>query len=411
VRRGLLHGCESETGPGGWENPWPHDPAGLAVSNDGTRIAVARRDDYRHPNRLSRNWDVQVFSAETGREIRALSFYPRRYYFTVALAFSPDGATLAAAPGDLYSQIRLWDLQTGEPRVPQQGHEGGIRNLVFSRDGERIATTDLKSVRVWDVGTGKQTNHILRSEQSEAMGLSRDDEVVVIGEDDQELMWCNLNNGTATRKPTAPLADIWRIAVSPDGNMVAVADEDEGFAILFDKGHPVEILEEHWGRVNGLAFSSDGETLVSGSDDRTVVVWDTKTFRPRRLLEGPTEGIQEVSVSGDGRFVAATARDNPSYVWDAATGELLHQVDGTHIVISPDGRIMAAGVSEGVARHQNRFAIALWDLASGKELLRLRGFDNWLGRLAFSPDGTILASAHGNHALLWDIAELGRQQP
>jgi WD40 repeat protein len=163
----------------------------------------------------------------------------------------------------------------------------------------------------------------------------------------------------------------------------------------------------HWGHIHCVAFSADGKTLASGGWDRTVRVWDIKTGRQLQQFVGnPDSPIDAIALSPDGKKFAAGNGDGGLRLWDRATGKLLHRLVGHKreiktLIFSADGKVLAS-MDEATAR--------LWDVASGKELRLLADF---AGRQlvcvgAFSADLRFLAVGWSDEAVeLWD-ARKGR---
>jgi hypothetical protein len=135
------------------------------------------------------------------------------------------------------------------------------------------------------------------------------------------------NRGVARHAITSEF-DPTRLAVSPDGRLAAVADHNlnndsagaytlKGTIYLFDldDGRKLGTLRGHDQRVLGLGFSRDGRTLATGSDDRTVRVWELATRKERCSFRaaGP---VRSVSLSPAGRLAASSSPDAPVYVWD-----------------------------------------------------------------------------------------------
>jgi WD40 repeat protein len=159
----------------------------------------------------------------------------------------------------------------------------------------------------------------------------------------------------------------------------------------------------HAMRVDGIAFSPDGQLLASGSADNTIKLWDTASKREVRTLAGHNGGIKAVAFRPDGQWLASGAIDGNIKFWDVATGKEMRNLSGngsvTTVAFSPDGRWFAAGNMERV--------IKLWDLK--REPITLTGHSGFITSIAFSGDGRWLASGSADKTVkIWD-AETGRE--
>ncbi len=192
----------------------------------------------------------------------------------------------------------------------------------------------------------------------------------------------------------------WRLNPSPDAR----------YAMLAAASRPgVGILLGHTAPITSVAFSPDGTTIASGSDDHTARLWNVATAReygtPMTCRFG---AVTSVSFSPDGKILATGSDDNTVRLWNVASGRQIGPPLASHfgrvhlVAFSPDGKILATGHEDG----RENGAVRLWDVATRRQIGRaLTGPAGSLWSLAFSPDGKILATGHDDGtARLWDVA-------
>jgi WD40 repeat protein len=153
-----------------------------------------------------------------------------------------------------------------------------------------------------------------------------------------------------------------------------------------DLPHPalIRALSGHTSSVKAVVISRDGGTIISGSDDNTVRVWDAETGELRHNLEGHLGSVNAVAISRDGSTIVSGSDDNTVRVWDAESGELRHNLEGhtlgpvSAVAISRDGGTIISSAVESTVR--------VWDAKSGELRYNLEGLTNWVSTLAISRD-------------------------
>ncbi|MCY4569966.1 MAG: WD40 repeat domain-containing protein [Candidatus Poribacteria bacterium] len=353
----------------------------IHFSPDGSRLAV------------SSSIGIWFYDSQTGKELGLLTYTDGIRPF--AFAYSPDGNTIANAgtkqmtvlTGRIESRlpsisgniVQMRDVTTGEKRTTVSTQTQSVASIVYAPDGNTIATARKRdnTVYLWDPATGK-------------------------------------SKGTLER---VGKGSVQSFVYSPDGNTIATAGGwTDNVVQLWDAqtGAHKTTLTGHTKRVNSVAYSPDGNIIVSGSTDGTVRLWDIITGKQKAVLNHTSwmnyllpwlnPPVNAVAYSPNGNTVAAASEDSKLRLWDTRTTQLKFTLTGhtgpvNAVVYSPDRKTIAT------AGGWNDNTVRLWDAVTGETRAVLTGYIH-ISSVAYSPDGKTIATSgdYRSDALqLWDV--------
>jgi WD40 repeat protein len=366
------HAWEAATGrpADGLKLPEGYHYAQPAVAPDGRNLVFAQSLSVVGADGRVRVWDLRA-----GKLLHTLP---------VAGAvgpFAPDGRSFLTNNGTL----QRWDLATGRRLLPDtaaRGHRLEVARVAYSPDGRLLGSASHDgSVRLWEVATARPL-HVLSGYGWGASDLqfTADGQYLVSADSGGNLRVWDVGAGREAR--TIPLSDaksgekkphVSRLAVTPDGRTAFVLGYDP----------------------NGGGLGLEG----------TLTGWDLASGRrTTRAAAGPTDGLYS-AFAPDGRSLASRG-----LLIDTATGKERVRLEGAghfaHYAFSPDGRLLAGLVtrteSDGTRFSTKAEGTQVWEVATGRAGRRLR--TDWVGQLAFTPDGRYLATADLDGLRLWELA-------
>ncbi|RKU10390.1 hypothetical protein C6503_19965 [Candidatus Poribacteria bacterium] len=306
------------------------------------------------------------------------------------LAFTHDGKTLAS--GDTSGKIQLWDLNTGSTLTPLTSSAGKpIDGLAFGTDDTTLTSESDGNIETWDVATGKQV-----------------DTYTIPGASGSSRIRTTISFKTTFVQYLSGVA-----ALTPSGGKLAVfrdfqhGKRNEKLTVWdIASGEPLcTITDVSWQDII-LAFASDGKTFAT-SGEKTTYLWNTYTGEQIVTLNIPA---YSGAFAPDSKTLAIGEKNNNKSIslWNLARQERIATLKGHEYMIyqlafSPDGTILASGDAGGVIR--------LWELPIGKHLTTFKSPAGYINKLAFAPDGKTLASTNGGSnfrspvgtILLWNV--------
>ena len=403
----------------------------VKFSPDGKLLAVGSADN------TATLWDVAN---------KAIRFTFEHKDAVRVVLFSPDGGRLATAGMDAIT--KLWDVETGKqlrsfahPDYHKSitfpsGHtmpynEGGIRCIAFSPDGKLLATGGLnqdRDIKLWGIAQEELRWSVTEEESAKSIAFSPDGTLVAAYFSDDVVYVFRVENGTpivltpdtrtwvrknARKPPAQHTSERGHIEFSPDGKYLISLGRDGTIRKRdIQTGAQVKTLTSAGGYTKTMALSSKGDAFgINIMPDKAVKLWDAETS-----TRFPHETrVMAAAVSDDETLLATGGKDKKIRLWNVETGELQQTLSGYHVgpisglSFSPDGTLLVSSGSHNWEEQEGQDGITytlfspdsvedrtaqVWDVATGENIATFKHLGQ-VRAIAFSPDGTLLATSAG----------------
>ena len=328
------------------------------------------------------------------------------------MRFSPDGTRLAVGTD---VGVWLYDVPDGNETALFTGHTGHVNALAFSQDGNMLASGGFNNpvIQVWDVETKSKlsTFTLTRGLPNILSALTFYGRTLISINRGKEITYWHVDTGE--KLSTLNIDNTYdKVVFSQDGSRLAAADRGKKIH-LWDTTTSSQqaTFQANWrGQhtdILSLALSQDKEIIASGSEDKTVVLWDIANHAKLGTLKGHDAWVTTVAFSDDGKTVASGDAGNAIKLWDLESRKeraaiLGHKNTINALTFAPVGTprygmCLASGSADGTIR--------FWNPENGEELaIFTTGHTEWVKAVAFSENGTTLASAAFNGTVdVWSL--------
>ncbi|MCI0455873.1 MAG: sigma-70 family RNA polymerase sigma factor [Gemmataceae bacterium] len=368
----------------------------IALARDGKTLAALvtppGSDNEKMPN------EVYVWEVATGKQIRR---WPVPADLSIR-AFAPDLDVLVTRPrGRPPYELTVWDMATGKPLRTLED----ARGATYSADGKTVVTYG-RSICFWDLATGKERRRVKHPwPGSFTHWILLPDGKTLLSWWRRVIVFHDIDTGKELRSVDGHASGVRVVAFLPDGQSVVSAAGEEvrvwdvagqkvvrRFGVATNRGSDF---------ITGLALSPGGKTILVGTANHGLQVWDVAGGPQPR--QPPVGSSDHLVLSPDGKALVTTENRGPVILWDPRSWKLLRKWDPGEkwipsVAFSQDSKVLTVS-----ALGEGQIVLMRWDVATGRELPGFGKQARVATTIAYSPDGRLLAAVEGFQTIrLWE---------
>ena len=397
----------------------------VSFSREGSRAASASDDGH-----------VRVWDTSNGAQV---SCFEGHNGAVKSVEYSPDSSYIVS--GGFDATIRIWDAITGFNISTLIGHKGIVNSVTFSSDGRNVVSgSEDKTLRIWDVlenkhlatldgHSGPVTCVTFLVDDSQILSGSMDstirlwdmktqstvkvqdctDAVLSFAVSQNLIFVPSSQNGDITIRDVVTLKEIGHlvgggaavksVAFSPQGNKVVSGSLDGAIRVWnATSGSCVAEYRGHSGPVECTRFSPDGTRILSSSADRTIRLWDASI----EGVWGSKDYVMTVQIPNDVDHIVSGSTNGKVALWKTSDGSLVYEIDVHqgiihYMALTDDDKLVASASADRT--------ISILNMHNGSNVARLEGHTDEVNTVQFSSDGTLLVSASQDAQVkIWDMS-------
>ncbi|MHA2252650.1 MAG: WD40 domain-containing protein, partial [Candidatus Kariarchaeaceae archaeon] len=252
---------------------------------------------------------VRLWNTSSGGEL--LPPFTEHDGDVLSIDFSPDGSLVAS--GGIDSLVHVWNRTNRNIVYTLKGHIGEIRTIAFSGDGTYLASGSSAPdnvIKIWDMTDGQLLRNLTgHTDNINSISFSPSNQIVASGARDSNIILWNITSGENISVLTEHISWVNTLAFSPvDENILISAGRSESRIILWNLSSLSEIrsLTRHGSEITSVDFSPDGQTILSGSFDKTINLWSTASGDLLYSFPEESDPILSITYSPEGKLIAFT---------------------------------------------------------------------------------------------------------
>ncbi len=355
----------------------------------------------------SLNNSVQIWDRTSGKLVKTFSGHSEE---VTSISISTDGKYILSGSKD--KSIKLWDVKNGIDLKKISNEVGVVRSVTLKSDGMNFMSSSSNGlINIWDGASGRVIKTINEvSGYFRVIILSPDGRYVLSFSDDKVLKLRNITNDSDIKYFDHNSSWILSAAFSPNGNnfvtgsvdgILKLWDIESGRCLrTFSSPQSVRLPSD---AINSIVFSADGKYILSGSSGYglTTVLWDVETGEMVKFFE-VHKPVNSVAFSPNGNEIITGCDDGTIEICDFLSGKVIKTFTGLFgsintVSFSPDGKKVLSGSTDN--------SIKLWDLASGEEFKTFLGHSHSVNSVSFYPDSKyIISGSWDKTTRIWNIS-------